>query len=323
MRLTKHLALILGCLLFFILLYKTGIRNIYNQFSLLGWSWTYIVSPFIFVLIFDTIGWQYTLSSTSTKPVKYKTLFLVRLAGESINYITPTAHIGGEPLKAYLLQKRQGIPYSDGIASIILSKTTMAIAQLIFIIIGLLLGFYLGILKARFFLPLSLILGLLIPLVYIFILKQQKGLFMPILGLLNRLRIKINFLEKRKEGIQQLDKNIATFYQKNKRGFLLSTCYYFFGWIVGIFELMIIFKAIGLNAHLPYAFVIETLYIIIRAITFIVPGNIGVQEGGTILIFMLTGFSPTVGLSVGMIKRVRELLWTSIGLLILAKYHYE
>ena len=48
----------------------------------------------------------------------------------------PAAYVGGEPLKAYLL-KPYGVPMVEGMASVITAKTTMTLAQVLFILLGL------------------------------------------------------------------------------------------------------------------------------------------------------------------------------------------
>jgi hypothetical protein len=55
------------------------------------------------------------------------------MAGETANVTPPAAYIGGEPLKAYWL-KRYGVSMVEGVASVITAKTTMTLAQVLFIL---------------------------------------------------------------------------------------------------------------------------------------------------------------------------------------------
>ena len=91
--------------------------------------------------VLDAYGWRLTLGPYANAVAFWK-LLAVRTAGEVVNMTTPTAYVGGEPLKAYLL-KRYGVPMVDGLASVVIAKTTMTIAQIIFILIGLASGFWL------------------------------------------------------------------------------------------------------------------------------------------------------------------------------------
>jgi glycosyltransferase 2 family protein len=94
----------------------------------------------IMVYGLEALGWQLTLGSHARK-VGFMRVFAIRMAGETVNVTTPTAYVGGEPLKAYLL-KRYGVPMVDGLASVITAKTTMTLAQVLFILLGLALAFW-------------------------------------------------------------------------------------------------------------------------------------------------------------------------------------
>ena len=59
-----------------------------------------------------------------------------------VNMTTPTAYVGGEPLKAYLLKKHH-VPMVEGLASVVIAKTTMTIAEVLFILLGIALGVWL------------------------------------------------------------------------------------------------------------------------------------------------------------------------------------
>ena len=58
----------------------------------------------------------------------------------------------------------------------------------------------------------------------------------------------------------------------------------------------------------------------IDALFFFVPAKAGVQEGGKALIFRLLGLDPAKGLVLGIVRRLRELTWSLIGLVVLARH---
>ena len=65
-------------------------------------------------------------------------LWSARLAGEAVNATTPTASVGGEPVKVYLL--RCWVSPVEGLASVIVDKTTLVVGQGLFLIFGLTLA---------------------------------------------------------------------------------------------------------------------------------------------------------------------------------------
>src|SRR5262249_24128260 len=68
--------------------------------------------------------------------VPFSSLYLVRMAGEALNSITPTATVGGEPVKAHLL-RAFGISGSDALASVVIAKTALTVSQSAFVLVGL------------------------------------------------------------------------------------------------------------------------------------------------------------------------------------------
>lgn len=67
---------------------------------------------------------------------------------------------------------------------------------------------------------------------------------------------------------------------------------------------------------LAAALILETLSTAVRSGAFAVPGALGVQEGGFVLLGPLVGISPETALSLALVKRFRELVVGSGGLLV-------
>jgi hypothetical protein len=65
------------------------------------------------------------------------------------------------------------------------------------------------------------------------------------------------------------------------------------------------------------AFVLESLGQAIRGAGFAIPGALGVQEGGYLLLAPLAGLAPDAALALSLAKRARELLLGLPGLLYL------
>ena len=62
----------------------------------------------------DALGWRCTLPPAAAARVPLLGLFLTRMAGEAVNSVTPTAAVGGEPVKAYLLRRWRRRRRRDG-----------------------------------------------------------------------------------------------------------------------------------------------------------------------------------------------------------------
>ena len=79
-------------------------------------------------------------------------------------------------------------------------------------------------------------------------------------------------------------------------------------WALGAFEVWVILHALGHGVGLGPAFVIESLAMAARSAGFVVPGAVGVQEGGFVLVCGLFGVGPEPALALSVLKRLRELL---------------
>jgi len=63
---------------------------------------------------------------------------------------------------------------------------------------------------------------------------------------------------------------------------------------------------------------IGALSIFIKSSTFFIPGSLGAQDGGNLLLLSVFGYSDLTGITFALLRRFRELVWIGIGLLCLA-----
>jgi uncharacterized protein (TIRG00374 family) len=116
------------------------------------------------------------------------------------------------------------------------------------------------------------------------------------------------------EKIVRMDERIASFYRQNKRRFAASLMLHFAGKILNAFEFYLVFLYLGFEIGFVYALCINSLSIIINTLFIFVPGHWGIAEGGQAFIFLTLGLNPADGISVGVIRRVRHIFFTLIGL---------
>ncbi len=314
----KILLLIAGSAIFFGLIYKVGPSNLYYHLSILKWKILLLLLPYMLVFALDTLGWKYSFTKVK---ISFKDLFLIRLAGESINWTIPSANFAGEPMKAYFL-KKHNISIVDGMTSVVISKTILIISQIIFVMIGV--AFYLfklNVSGSRLVSSIAIIL-LGIPIIMFIFFIQKQGLFAFLLKLLRMFRIRIRFIEEREESLRELDKNIYQFYSYNKKKAFYVFVYCFLGWVAGLIEVFLILYLLDIPIDTVSTYIIESLSTAARGITSFIPGSVGGQEGGIIAIFMSLKLSASVALTFGILRRLRELIWTAAGLFILSKLEW-
>jgi len=146
-----------------------------------------------------------------------------------------------------------------------------------------------------------------------FVTAQRVGLMRLIEGLFNRLRTFFPGLSL--EMLQGLHQELMRL-QKERWALAQSSAFHFISWAGGTFEISVGLLAMGHEVSLREAFIIEALGMAARSAGFAVPGALGVQEGGFILVCGLFGIGPEMALALSMLKRLREIIIGAAGLLI-------
>src|SRR2546428_2792475 len=132
-RTARLLLLVCGAALLAILVWRNDPEAILHSIRQLGWRILIVIAfPFTLVNVFDTLGWRFAFRSDR---VPFGALFSARLAGEAFNLTTPTASVGGEAVKAWLI--RHHVPLEDALPSLFVAKPTIPIAQGLLLIAGL------------------------------------------------------------------------------------------------------------------------------------------------------------------------------------------
>lgn len=275
-----------------------------------------ILLPLLAVYVFEAYGWQLTLGAWADR-VSFLRLFAVRMAGEAINATTPTGMVGGEPMKAYLL-KQYDVPMVDGLASLVTAKTAMVLAQILFMFLGIGLMFWLlG--GSDYNLVMAAVgLGLLaFGLVLLFVI-QRHGIGKGILTIFRRMRLPLRFLESREAQLLELDETIRGFYRERGSTFKFVVCIYFVAWAIETFEVYAILYFLGMDVTMLSAFSIAAISVLIKGAGFFIPGSLGAQEGGYLVLLLSFGYDEVTGITFALIRRLREILWILIGLVFLA-----
>lgn len=318
----RTILLVLGLLTFAGLIWHIGPGAILSAIASLGpAALLVILVPSLLMYLLEAYGWRLTLRAHAAR-VSFGRLLAIRTAGEVVNMTTPSAYVGGEPLKALLL-KPHGVPMIEALASVITAKTTMTIAQVLFILLGIGLAFGLvgssggsagGDSNAALLTALVGV-GLLLFGIALFVMVQRIGLFLGLLNVLRWCRIRIPYLETREDKLRELDRTILDFYTQDRRAFLLSIGFFFFGWLAEALEVYAILYFIGGTPVSPLAAVaIGALSVFIKGGTFFIPGSLGAQEGGNLLVLVAFGYTELTGITFALLRRVRELVWIAIGL---------
>ena len=277
----------------------------------LHWRLAIVVCfPAVLVALFDTLGWRCAFLRAV---IPFRALAWSRLAGEAFNMTTPTAAVGGEAVKAWLL--RGYAPLDTTLASVIVAKTTITLGQGVFFLVGVIVAWQTGVagsglLRAMlwFLLIEAIALGL-------FVLVQMRGM----LGWAGRLLARVGIRPARiQDMLGRVDDSLGKFYRTAPGRLGLSIWFHFLAWLLGSLETWLILRFLGSEVSLATATVIEAFGTGIKVATFLVPASLGVLEGGFVATSATFGLSATTAISFSLVRRLREAVWVAIGLVAFA-----
>lgn len=300
--------LLAGLALFTAVLIWQGLPAIGRALSVAGWGLALVALWHLVPMLMDSHAWR--ILFRRPRPSEARALW-ARWIGESINTLLPAAQIGGEIAKARLLIK-QGRAAAETGAAVVVDLTLGAVTQMLFGILGLML------LLRRIDEPdiawgVAVGIGVMLAMLAWFYKLQRGGLFAAIAALIKRIgggREWLDFVG----GARALDTAIAAIYEHPTVA-LRALVWRGLGWLAGIGEVWLGLYFLGHPVGLADAVMLEALGQAIRGAAFAIPGALGVQEGGFVLLAGLIGLDAHAGLALSLVKRVRELALGIPGLL--------
>jgi putative membrane protein len=307
-RLARPILVLVGLGVVAYLLHEMGARAVLSSVRALGWTLPIVlVLPYSVSLALDTLAWRLLLPDRS---IPVAVLLRARLAGEAVNLVTPTAAVGGEPLKAYLL--RPYVPLGEGLASVVIDKTAVVAGQVVFLLGGL--GLAASILPPESPLMIAMVALFVVELgaVVGFIVVQTLGVFGGGGRLLGRMGVAP--AERHQERLNALDHHLRRFYRERRGRVCGSALLHAAAWASGGIEIYLVLALLHASPSVVAALVIDAFGAAVKFATFMIPASLGALEGGYIAVFGALGLGGALGLSYTLVRRLRELLWAALGL---------
>ncbi len=306
-----------GALLFAGVLISQGLGPVFATLATAGWGLLLVALFHVLPLSLDAVAIR-VLFDAATARGSARDALLARWMGESANSLMPVGQVAGPVVMARCLSHR-GMPMQDAVAAVTVSTTLQGLAQVIFALIGLaLLAAQAGAAPHAAHSPrlgsFLLIAGVVLAVpVVLFYLVQRRGLFGRSMRAIARLWGTRDW--SRLTGhAEAIDRAVERTYMRGGRtlaSFVLSLV----GWLIGTGEVYLILQLIGSPVGWADALVLESLGQAVRGAAFAVPGALGVQEGGYLLLAPLMGLQADAALALSLAKRAREILLGLPGLL--------
>ncbi len=308
MKLSAILGTLIGLAIVIGLVMMSGAADIGRAILAAGWGIVAVIALHVPQMVCSGQAWRaVVLSPANPSPADFLGLRLIR---EGVNALLPVAQIGGEFVGARLMALK-GVPLSAAGASVTVDLTLEMLSQVAFTLLGL--GLLLADLQNMQVLRWTLAgaLGAL-GILGLFILSQRFGLFALLERGLLRLAERQNW--KGLKDVAGLHRDIVALYRSPRR-LCLGAGFHFLSWLLGGLEVMAALHVVGVPVGLRESLIVESLGQAFRALGFAVPGALGIQEGGLVLVCALLGVDQQAAIELSLLKRVREVVLGVPGLL--------
>ncbi|MCA3189267.1 MULTISPECIES: lysylphosphatidylglycerol synthase domain-containing protein [unclassified Cupriavidus] len=324
-----------GAALFVGLLAWQGFGAVTTTLMSAGWGLAVVAAFHLVPLALDA-GAIAVLLDRKTRHGSFCSALKARWTGESVNSLLPAGQIGGPVLMVRYLSHR-GARMRDAAAAITVSTTTQALSQMLFALLGIAV-FGANDDMSEYRTPIIAVTVVLGACVLGFCVLQRRGMF----GRMMRLGQKLfgkrpeatdaaigdghgnsdgnNAKTGRWAGLalraDAVDSAIRELYRDRKK-VAASFALNLLGWIAGTGEVWLILHFLGHPVNWHEALLLESVGQAIRGAAFAIPGSLGAQEGGYLLLAPLVGLPPDAALALSLAKRVRELVLGIPGLVYL------
>lgn len=284
------------------LLHSYGAGRIFALLVQVGFGGSVIFVAFHLIqILFSALAWRTITGRTVPRPglAAYCVLRWIR---EGVNNLLPVAQIGGEFVAARLLRQR-GVALAPAIAGTVADLTMEMVTQIVFTLMGLgilVRGGLGGNVQAM------VINGLAVATLVAggFLAAQWLGLAAAIEAGLLRLGRALGWAGSAQ--VEGLHDALRACYRAPRR-VLGAALAQMVSWLLGSAEVCLALHLLGHDVGLGAGLAIESLGQALKAVGFAIPGALGVQEGGYLLVCGLFALPPQVAIALSLMKRLREM----------------
>jgi putative membrane protein len=314
-RALRLAALLIGVGIVAWLVARADLATLLGFFPRIGWGFALILLARAGAIVIDAAAWNCLLSAAD-RP-RFGSLLVLRWIGESINTILPVAQIGGEVVRARLLQRQLNTP-AKGAASVMVDFCLSLVAQIAFTLLGFVLLYRLA--GEASWWPIAICAAMLPVLMAA---SWELLMRRRLLAAAQRAALRIG-PARLAASIQALAAALG-FLADSRPALGKAMALHVASFFANAAELWLTLFLMGIPAGFATAILLESLSVAARSAAFLIPSGWGAQEASLVALGAIAGLSVDSALALGLVKRAREFGVGLPGLAawVIAEHHHR
>jgi len=323
---------IFGITVLLIMVTQLDFAQVWAGLQRAGYWFVAVIVLWFFLYMFNTSAWYIIINSqeeqsknrispdlSSERKVSFWWLYKITISGFALNYATPGGLMGGEPYRIMSLSPKIGTEIAS--SSVILYAMTHIFSHFWFWMLSILLYIVTQEVNMPMGIMLTSVGAFCTAAIWFFIKGYKKGITVRCMGILSHFplikRKAQRFFENHKEQLASIDRQIAALHNQNPRTFVSAVVLELACRVVSALEIYFILLVIMPDANYLQCILILAFTSLFANMLFFLPLQLGGREGGFLMSAKGLAMTASAGIFVAVIVRLRELIWTAIGLLLI------
>ena len=322
--------LLFGLAVLVLMVCQLDFKEVWEGVQRAGYWFLAVVLLWAVLYLFNTGAWWIIIKSQKESKEESETaepgasfsffwLYKITVSGFALNYATPGGLMGGEPYRIMSLSPYIGTERAT--SSVLLYVMTHIFSHFWF----WLLSCILYVCTQKVDLPMGVLLAVVAAVcllaIWFFLKGYKRGIAVSGMKILSHIpfvkKWAKRFIESHQEQLATIDRQIAALHGQNPRTFFGAVALELSCRVVSALEIFFILLVIMPTANYLQCILILAFTSLFANLLFFIPLQLGGREGGFLMSANGLGMTARAGIFVALLVRLRELIWTAIGLLLI------
>ena len=323
--------LIFGLIVLALMVSQLDFQEVWQGIQRAGYWFLAVVLLWAVLYVFNTAAWWIIIKSGRKSKAKgeasqpegdgfsFLWLYKITVSGFALNYATPGGLMGGEPYRIMSLSPYIGTERAT--SSVLLYVMTHIFSHFWF----WLLSCALYVITQPMNIPMGILLlciaAFCLTAIWFFLKGYKRGIAVSGMRILSHIpfvkKWAKRFFESHAEQLRTIDQQIAALHCQDPRTFFAAVILELTCRVVSALEIFFILLVIMPSANYLQCILILAFTSLFANMLFFIPLQLGGREGGFLLSAKGLRIGASEGIFVALLVRLREIIWTAIGLLLI------